>query len=282
MGMRKLLLILLLIGFVGSTSAQTPMHLLIPKKAGAGCTYDCDAETYFAAVLTAGYTMNSTEKDAVDDVVTSLKSGGYWSHMIWYPLIGAASAPCAIAARNPGTYSISWTGGTFNSTGVDPNGSSDFGDFNFNPSTDLSGSGMTIGFYSRENTASGNKIDMGVADGSNQIYVAAKYLGVGSAQIGRGYNSLISGSSPANTVGFFITTTDGTTTCDLYKDGSSTGTGSGGGSKPNSNLLLFKYTSGDFSDREAGMVFIYDGYMNSTDISNITTIFATYMSAMSR
>jgi hypothetical protein len=53
----------------------------------AGASYDTDAQAYFDAQATAGYTMSTTEKDAWDDFVVSAKADGTWAAIVAaYPM----------------------------------------------------------------------------------------------------------------------------------------------------------------------------------------------------
>jgi hypothetical protein len=110
-------------------------------------SYDTDAEAFFTA---AGIT-DVGQKNAVNDLVLSLKADSLWTKMVaLYPFIGGSASTHAVNLKSPGTYDITWYGGvTHNSNGITPNGTTGYGNTGINPSTVLNTNEGSMGFYSR-------------------------------------------------------------------------------------------------------------------------------------
>jgi hypothetical protein len=110
-------------------------------------SFDADAVAFFNRVTTAGGTLSTTEKQAVNQLVLDLKANSLWTPMkAIYPMVGASAAACAQnlkSASFTGTFSSGWT---FASTGITGNGTSAYFSIPINPSVDFPNS-MTIGAY---------------------------------------------------------------------------------------------------------------------------------------
>lgn len=70
---------------------------------------------------------------AVNTYVTELKAAGIWNKFYAiYPFLGSAAAPTSYNLKDADYYQVSWAGGmTYGSLGVDFNGTTGFGDTNF-------------------------------------------------------------------------------------------------------------------------------------------------------
>jgi hypothetical protein len=90
-----------------------------------GGAFDADAQAFFDRVTTAGGTLTTTEKTAVNTLVIGMKADGIWTKMkAIYPMVGASAAACAQnlkSASFTGTFTSGWT---FASSGVKGNGTS--------------------------------------------------------------------------------------------------------------------------------------------------------------
>jgi hypothetical protein len=136
---------------------------------------DPDAQAFFDRVTTAGGTLSTTEKQAVNQLVVTMKADGTWGPCkAIYPMVGASAAACAQNLKSSsftGTFSSGWT---FASTGVTPNGSSAFMNTGLIPSSNLGLNNTHLSYYSRTNTTS-SAVDIGVLNGSNQTYAIYNY-----------------------------------------------------------------------------------------------------------
>jgi hypothetical protein len=75
--------------------------------------YDPDAQAFFDRVTTAGGTLTTTEKNAVNLLVLDLKANSLWTPMkAIYPMVGASAAACAQNLKSSsftGTFTNGWT-----------------------------------------------------------------------------------------------------------------------------------------------------------------------------
>jgi hypothetical protein len=131
--------------------------------------YDEDAQAFFDRVTTAGGTLSTTQKDAVNILVNDLKSNGLWSKMkAIYPMVGASAAACSQNLKSSsftGTFSGGWT---YANTGITGNGTNGYMETGLIPSNTLSQNSTHLSMYIRTNTDSINA--MGVANDTNGTY----------------------------------------------------------------------------------------------------------------
>lgn len=132
--------------------------------------YDPDAQAFFDRVATAGGTLTTTEKNAVNQLVLDMKSAGIWTSMkAVYPMVGASAAACAQNLKSSsftGTFSSGWT---FASTGVTPNGTSAYMDTGLNENTVMTLNSCNVGIYTRTNNTNSLKYDFGVDELDTRI-----------------------------------------------------------------------------------------------------------------
>lgn len=126
------------IPFVGVSLNGTSLAALDPA-----------AQTYIAALNTAGYTPNATITTAINTFFVGLKAAGlYTKTYVMYPFIGGAAAPHAINAKTPGTKNITWNGSVgHSSSGVKSNdASTGYGATGIIPTSEL-GAAVGLGYY---------------------------------------------------------------------------------------------------------------------------------------
>lgn len=111
--------------------------------------FDVDALAFFNRVEAAGGSLSTLEKNAVNNLVISLKGYYIWAKLkAIYPMVGASNASCRQNLKSSnftGTFSSGWT---FASTGATPNGTSAFMNTGIVPSVDLARDNISIGVYS--------------------------------------------------------------------------------------------------------------------------------------
>jgi len=116
---------------VTSTPTVTPTQ-------SSGPAFDADAAAYLSAVLSAGGTLDATISAATNTLFTDLKSNGLYNKLdVFYPMLGATSGSTALMGNRVSgtTYDITWTNVgniTFDYSGVTGDGSTTYGDTNFN------------------------------------------------------------------------------------------------------------------------------------------------------
>ena len=193
---------------------------------GSGAAFDADAVAFFNRVTTAGGTLSTTEKQAVNSLVVDMKAAGIWSGMkAIYPMVGASAASCAQNLKSSsftGTFSSGWT---FASTGVLGNGLSSYFDTNFNQTTQSQAQNNTyLSVYIRNNNIGGYDMGNGLGFSTVSTYLIARY-GAGLNYLGIGDGSYGTSTSSTDSRGLWSGGTNGSAAQILYRNGSSTATG---------------------------------------------------------
>jgi SPP1 family predicted phage head-tail adaptor len=239
----------------------------------ASSPVDADATAFFLRVTTAGGSLTSTEQSAVDTLVKSMKANGTWSKMTAiYPVVGASAAACSQNLKSA-SFEGTFTGCTFATTGVTPNGTSGFLDTNCNPNSFTS---WHKSIYSRTTNTTGR--DMGI-DAFDLI------LSLGGTIYSR-FGSSVVITSNADSKGFYISTEAPTLSHKLFKNGSQLGsTASFNGSYPNYKIYIGAISDANvanyFSSREFAFASIGEG-LTDTEATNLNTAVQTFQSNLGR
>jgi hypothetical protein len=182
---------------------------------GGGGGFDPDAQAFFDRVTAAGGTLTTTEKDATNTLVVSMKADGIWTAMkAVYPMVGASAAACAQNLKSSsftGTFSSGWT---FASTGVTPNGTSAYFNTTVKNNTNLTDRASHWSTYFR---TLGNS-------GFNGYYSAAAGAVFGvqpnaNGQIAVGLNNLLS-SGASSAIGYLVGSVNSSASAKLYRNNS--------------------------------------------------------------
>jgi hypothetical protein len=190
--------------------------------------FDPDSLAFFARVTTAGGTLSTTEKQAVNQLVLDLKANSLWTPMkAIYPMIGASAAACAQNLKSSsftGSFSSGWT---FASTGVSGNAISAYFDTLFNPVTQSQAQNNTyLSVYVRNNTGSGydmgNSQDAGIS--TKPTYLISRFP-TNNAYVGIADSIYQTTLSNLDSRGFWSGGTNGSSAQILYKNGTSFATG---------------------------------------------------------
>ena len=134
--------------------------------------YDSDASAFFTA---AGIT-DTTQKNAVNQLVLDLKAASIWSKMdAIYPFVGGTSTTHRYNLKNTANFLITFSGTlTHSATGVTPDGSSGYGNTGLTPST-ISGNytldSAHMSYFSGTNAAQDSTL-MGVSKTDNSLSMA--------------------------------------------------------------------------------------------------------------
>jgi hypothetical protein len=245
---------------------------------GSGAAFDADAVAFFNRVTTAGGTLSTTEKQAVNQLVLDLKANSLWTPMkAIYPMVGASAAACAQNLKSSsftGSFSSGWT---FASTGATPNGTSATMNTSLNPSVSLSASSAHLSFYSRTNANEG-KYDFCAGQNysillfSNVFYANLTDGGIYTATFGLG-----------NTTGFYIGSRTNNTNINGYRNSSKViNNASLVSNLENSNLYLSSRGGGSlFSSKECAFASIGDG-LSDTQASDFDTAVQAFQTTLSR
>lgn len=254
--------------------------------------YDADAQAFFDRVTTAGGTLSTTEKNAVNQLVLDMKSAGIWTSMkAVYPMVGASAAACAQNLKSSsftGTFTSGWT---FASTGVTPNGTSAYFNSTLVPSTQLTGASTHVSYYSRTNTTTDAGVELaswntsylsGIELALNRSVASTKtYLTINSSTA----NSALGGNQTST--GLFLGCRTSSSLANLYKNGSSIGTNTNLATVILSTFNLYIGASNDFgtagafSTKQCAFASIGDG-LDDTQASNFYTAVQTFNTTLSR
>jgi hypothetical protein len=259
---------------------------------------DADWLAYYNRVIAAGGSLTTTEQNATKTLVADLKSAGIWSGMkAIYPMVGASAEACKQNLKSSsftGTFSSGWT---FASTGVTPNGTSAYFDTNVNASTNLTFNSIHLSFYSRTNSNTGDKAEIGAID--NTI----SYLPLLALQLKRTEGSLqnrfvslaYSFNAPdalnlenLDSKGYYLMTRTASNSFKHFKNSTQQGTTVTTNSQttaPNRNLYIGASnaagTGGGYSDRQCAFASIGDG-LTDTQASNFYTAVQAFQTTLSR
>ena len=266
----------------------------LPPIVAAAGGYDADAQAFFDRVATAGGTLSTTEKNAVNQLVLDMKSAGIWTSMkAVYPMVGASAAACAqnlVSASFTGTFSSGWT---FASTGVTPNGTSAYMDTGLVPSTSLTLNSSHFSYYSRTNSQSDGFLGTAATAALNgsQLYLRGGFytnkihavigMSIGSTTL----QNIIADNT--NSQGFYTVKRTSGINSALFKNGVSLATNTvqtvGGynsfsfylGARNNQNVVT------NYDDRQCAFSSIGDG-LTDTQASNFYTAVQTFNQTLNR
>jgi len=251
----------------------------------SGIVYDTDAQAFFGRVSTAGGTLSTTEKQAVNQLVLDLKANSLWTPMkAIYPMVGASAAACAQNLKSSsftGTFTSGWT---FASTGVTPNGTSASMDSGLNGSTTLSNNSTHLSFYSRSNPTATTSFDIGGYTGSSGALLACYYLGLGSLSHLYGYpNDTAAATNPTDTRAFYIANRSSATSNKIIRNSTilTTVNTSRTSTLASTNILIGYGNVGAYSNRECAFASIGDG-LTDTQASNLYTAVQAFQTTLSR
>ena len=189
---------------------------------------DPDAAAYIAS---AGITSRA-ECEAVNQLVKDLKGTGsttnntdVWSDIdVFNPISPTSLSAASYNLKDPATFQTTWVNSpTHTSSGVVGNGTTQYGDTNFNPSVNGLQDDFGVTMAINTNVAV-NSVDMGVRDGTTVFNQQTSYFsGSANGLINQIATSFISYAN-ANTVGVYTINRTTSTSSEGFKDGVSKGT----------------------------------------------------------
>lgn len=260
----------------------------LPPIVAASGGYDADAQAFFDRVTTAGGTLTTTEKNAVNQLVLDMKSAGIWTSMkAVYPMVGASAAACAqnlISSSFTGTFSSGWT---FASTGVTPNGTSAYMNTGLNL---LSNYGTSFNnhfsiYYRTDSTNYSKYGAIGIVY-SDGMSAHIDYVNNNTYNDNMGRNQL-SNSSYGTSNAFHLSSLTSTSSQKLFRNNVLKINGSANNTSvyPNQNFyfggLNENGTAGYFDDRQIAFGSIGDG-LTDTQASNFYTAVQTFNQTLNR
>ena len=262
----------------------------------AGSSYDSDATAFFTAT---GIT-DTTQKDAVNGLVVSLKAASLWTKMTAiYPFVGGTAATHKYNLKNPvdtdGGYRLTFTGGfTHNANGATGDGSTGYADTHLKHSNFTSPlSSYHISIYSRTNSNPTDQYDVDVAT-TSQMGVGLILKSSGNARSNSNQSGFGTGISTAVTTSqkLFVSSRSTATTHKLYQDGTQIGSTdtadqSAAGANTNNFVLWANTNNGTpstgsyLSSRNFAFASFGDG-LSDAEVTSLTNAVNTYQTALSR
>ena len=249
------------------------------------------SDTNAQAFLNAASITNLTQANAINTLVTELKSAGVWTKMkAIYPFVGGTAESHKWNLKDPrdldAAYRLVFNGGwTHSSTGILPNGTNAYADTKLIPSQQYStNSSVSFGVYSRNdklenstelNAYSGASQNMGMeprwTDG--KFYGYAWQDGIGTTSV-----TLNSGS-----LGLLSVTRQSSNTLKTFRNniliGNQTSTVSG--TLPTNSVRLSMGGVAGYSSREKAFAYIGDG-ISDNEISLLSTAIQRFQTSLSR
>jgi len=247
-------------------------------------SFDADALAFFNRVATAGGTLSTTEKNAVNQLVLDLKANSLWTPMkAIYPMVGASAAACAQNLKSSSFTGSFTSGWTFASTGVTPNGTSAYMTTGLIPNTNLSLNSTHLSYYSRTD-ANATQVEIGCDNPytileirtSNQTYFLIN-------------TNSIAGTSDTNSLGFYIGNRTASNVTNGFKNNTKIFNGTLASSSLSNNTINIGAMSTSitgilnlyYSTKQCAFSSIGDG-LTDTQASNFYTTVQTFQTTLSR
>lgn len=244
---------------------------------------DTDAQTF----ITAANITNTTQRNAINQLVINLKNNGIWSKCLAiYPFVGGVEASHKFNLKNPLDTNAAFrlvfqTGWTHSSGGAVPNGNTYANTF-LVPSASLGLNDKHLSYFS---TSSGSTASlMGVDDGGNSDGLVPNFSNAGD-----NYSSL---SAPAAlksggvSLGFHLITRTSSTNYSYFRNGANKITTTATSSN-NSNLSIYigarNLNGGGSQGTSRGCSFASIGSgLTDTEVTNFYSTVQTFQTSLGR
>lgn len=248
--------------------------------------YDADALAFFTAT---GITDTSI-KNCVNTFVLDLKAAGIWTKMkAIYPFVGGTATTHKFNLKNPAdtdaAFRLTFNGGwTHSSTGALPNGSTGYANSHFNPSTDVTITSFSLGYYSRTNNLSGVQIDIGSYNiGTDRTAQVIGYL-AGSAYCQPNSQGVGFSIPQTRSDGFYLGSRTDSSNHYFQRNATQTTRTEINGAPNNVIYIGARNGTGTtqfYSSRELALAFLGDG-LSTSEGSSLYTIVNTFQTCLGR
>lgn len=250
--------------------------------------YDLDAQTF----ITNATISNSTEQQAINNLVIGLKSDSLWTKMLAvYPFVGGTATTCKFNLKNPldtdAAFRLDFQGGwTFSNDGIQPNGTNTYADTFLAPLTHWTLGSSSISAYSRTNNVDGT----GVFYGSRGVDFSSALnplINVSNVSIFHNQQLPIAPAPPTTTALNFISSRINTTEIIVAYNGSTTNNASNVGNLSPASIYLSARNNNNavpavlFSNRQLAFAHIGTG-LTQAECTLFYNRIQTFQTALSR
>jgi len=255
---------------------------------------DADATAF---ILAAGIT-DTTQRQAICQLVKDLKTYGIWSKMkAIYPFCGSTATQHKYNLKDPRDLDAAFRlvffgGGSHSSNGYLPNGVNSYADTKLNLSLVLTNYSNNLSYYSRTNNNPSIDFDMGVGtqlgNNSNSLFIKRSN---DTAGYDTGNASSINRISFANSnsLGFYNGSITANNSRKYYKNGVNqiSNTNVLTQLNPNANLFIGAYNEYDlvranyYGSKQCAFASIGDG-LTDTEAANLYTAVQAYQTTLGR
>jgi hypothetical protein len=262
--------------------------IINPYVFSTGGGFDPDAQAF----ITATSITNSTQQNAINQLVLDLKGYSIWTKFsAIYPFVGGTSTTHKFNLKNPldtdAAFRLVFNGGwTHSSTGATPNGTNAYADTKLNPSSSLNLNSTHFSFYSRTNS-NGVEVEFGVTDNNSRTNLleirtsGITYIAVNSQATYTTY-------SDTDSRAFYIANRTASNVVNSWRNSTKKATGTTASSVlvngnmwisafnniPNQNLLYY-------STKQCAFASIGDG-LTDTEAANFYTAVQAFQTTLSR
>ena len=248
---------------------------------------DADAQTF----LNAAVIEDVTQANAVNTLVTDLKSYGIWSKMkAIYPFVGGTASTHKWNLKDPrdldAAFRLQFFGGwTHSANGALPNGTNAYADTKLVTSTNLSVNSTHLSFYTPTQSTSGAH-DIG-NNLTGNFALSAYYSGIGKLFVSYSYPTESVLNTNTNSKGFIIGSRTANNSAKMYFNNSliNTLTTTRTSNLPAISLFLgatnVNSSPSFYSNKEFSFASIGDG-LTDTEAANLYTAVQAFQTTLSR
>jgi hypothetical protein len=257
---------------------------------GGGVIIDTDAQSF----ITAAAITDTTQKSAINTLVTDLKAANIWTKMkAIYPMVGGSATTHKWNLKDPrdldAAFRLVFSGGwTHSANGALPNGTTAYADTKLTPQSNLTQNNCHLSFYSRSNTAGANRASMGSTNPSfttsHQMFLRftdGNYYGIIDS------NTAFAQYSNTNTTGYYVVSRTSNNSIKAYKNSSLIATNTTTIIAIANSYSIFIGARSDafipqnFDDKETSFASIGDG-LTDAEAANFYTAVQKYQTSLFR
>jgi len=252
---------------------------------------DADAQAF----ITAADITDTTQQNAIDTLVKSLKSANIWTKMkALYPFVGGTATTHKFNLKDPrdldAAYRLVFNGGwTHSSNGAKPNGTTGYADTKFTPSTNLTANSAHQSFYLRTNISISHNAVYGcyTTFGTNNFLLYPYSFGIGwiSDILDNSLSRIV--SNAGDSTGYVISTRSSSNSHKIFRNNTQIASTNNAtnGNYPTINYYLGAGNQngipGTYDSNEHAFASLGDG-LTDTEAANFYTAVQTFQTTLGR